>query len=248
MKNKIIMMISAALLLTSLSAFAQVDSTSKVDSIVTIKLMDDATYEKLKANLAHAQEFAANPIERKVWHGFPYKAGGPSLEKPLFSNEEITSLCGDNQYCKWNIILLETSYATFKKGQIIDYIKRVKDYKQALYTNIQKDPWGIGLGNVEREQRKVLNSFKAIQEATSDFPTTQFELIDRIKKLIKYYNGTKEQKDFIKELITAIDVDAIKSCSKYLDNVNNYSLKSFCLLDWYNNSYPFPIKELKELK
>ena len=236
MKNKIIFMISAALLLTSLSAFAEDTISSK-----TINIKNTSVNNNIKNSLQNA--YAENQA----------KESDPQ--------EEIKAICKDNKYCLENASIL--SMLGFNSEELIYELKNIQDHKQKLYDmkySISTDAeLYFGFITFEIPTLTKITEFNKMKEYIIDMPATPTSFIFILKKikntaksqeeikfvnsLIEKYAGKLFPQNF--EEIDGIDfVNFLESnepyCPKNL-NANNYGFDNLCFL-------PLPFGEVDNIQ
>lgn len=216
MKNKIIMMISAALLLTTLSAYAQIQAPNAKGQIM----------QQDSANLGKALE------QEKI----KQTANCPE--------NDTVCVCGENKYCKDYILLLQNYNTPWEK--IVKNTKNIKDFKTALYQKKYEMVNKIGTDKAIKavlvlEVWQLKNALdlekdttKAITNYLADMPVT----FDTLSSLEFITSVTAARKDTVKhpvseqKAISQLMVAFKKATLCPADlNVNNYNLDKLCVIN-----------------
>lgn len=163
-----------------------------------------------------------------------YKAQGP-IPAPVRNNvasvcpeNDFDCVCGNDKYCKTHAQLLQKVNIAW--DQIINALKDKKGQKQALYkskyvlTTPYADAQVIAL---EQKEIAKLSSFNEVKNYALDMPVKEETLKSVARKLDNYYQGTKEEKTFIKSFIKALDKS--EACPYDLD-VETFGLENFCFI------------------
>ena len=134
MKNKIIMLLSAALLLTSLSAFAEATISSQ-----TIDIKNASVNKDIKNSLQNAYD--------------------ENQAKESDDIEKIKSVCKNNQYCTTSALMMLRNGIALDK--VLSDLRNVKDHKQNLYL-VKRDSKNDSLLFTEIQQIMLISKPKKI--------------------------------------------------------------------------------------
>ena len=220
MKNKIIFLLSAALLLTSLSAFAE-----KMTSQKTTIMNNTSVNSNIKTSLQNVYE------ENKAKEASP--------------EDKIKEICKNDKYCleAGSFFLFIINDMLEKDdpndllenmlGEMLESLKGVKNYKQRLY-DIEYISSLISLRHylLDFEARKLekLTKFDEIKEYILDMPMTYHSFIKAVKKM-KETASSKKELDFVDSFM-----------NKYTGKLfpQNYEIfREEDLLELIKNSNPF---------
>ena len=240
MKNKIILLLSLAFLLTSLNAFAKKMTSQKTT------IMD----EEIKTFLQNAYE------ENKTRESTP--------------EAEIKAICKDDKYCleyaefiafpeEWKDLPYDDTFENLVEVLKNDVIKKPK---QELYNLKYKSSTNhfvlakATLIEFEASKLKKLTTFDEIKEYVLDMPLTYSSFISALKKM-KTTARSKEELDFVDSFIKKYSgklfrqdyenfkeadfVESIKSSNPFCPEsliVDNYGYDNLCILP-----FPFVIEE-----
>ena len=227
MKNKIIMLLSAALVLTSISAFAK-EITSQKTNIMNKTSVNEAVKNSLQKAYEENKAKESNP------------------------EDEIKEICKNDKYCIEYAAILPM--LGFKSDELIYELRDIKDYKQELY-NLKyslstNSELYYGFLFFDSLRIYAMTEFDQMKESIIDMPMTPVFFVGILKKmksatksekdkkfldsLLKKYTGKLFPQNFEEIDITAFS-DFIKSnapfCPKDL-NVNDYGFDSLCFLPY----------------
>lgn len=257
MRNKIMFLISAVLLLTAVSAFAQVNqefndfqkqSQASFDSFLNdaqnqfndfAGQINNAKQEQENI-IKDAQEKTARQDEEFMKN---YKEENPSTttdSEPVYYN-----ICNGDKYCKTYGDILHKSNVPLEK--IVSLIKNNTNHKVALYKlkyMYKNGALGV-LRIVEQAEIEKLSSFEQVKDYILDMPLIDYSLSFAVNRLEKYYQGTKEEKTFVKSFIKVLE--KTETCPVNLD-IENYGLNNFCTLSEVNEMRNYPAHLALELK
>ncbi len=243
------LLIPATLLLIATSAFAQVNqefddfqkqSQASFDSFlndaqnqfndfagqINAAKQDQEKAKQEQMNKEFASEMPDNMQTYKVHEPIP--APVRNNVASVCPENDFICVCGDNKYCKTHAkIMLKTK---FQWDKIVKALKDKENYRQALYKRkwMLTQPYGnIHVETVEKSEIQQLSSFEEVKDYIMGVPLLDNSLQAAAEKLAQYYQKTKEEKAFIKNLIKVLD--NIETCTYDLD-VNNYGFDNFCTL------------------
>ena len=213
MKNKIIMMLSAAFLLTTLSAYAQVNTYAAKERI---KKQDSTGF------------IQALEQERQKKEAKNHKITCPE--------NDLKCVCKEDTYCKDYVLL--SSISDIPWETIVENTKDITDYKTALYQKKYNIVHNIGTDRAKIivlvfETYKLFNTqysdFQSYLNALTDIPLMKASiitlLVDQETNLKKLSDKEKEELQNFNKMVENAPV-----CSPNL-NVKKYNIKNFCVLD-----------------
>lgn len=222
MRNKIMFLISAVLLLTAVSAFAQVNEDVLNDFNEKVnQAKQNSEEERRKANEEYAKELAKPWTEHTLQEGYTRPQYDPYTPPPPYPEDVVSNICGEDKYCLEIATIWDYTGVPFEEASI--NLKNIKDYKLFLY----KMKYSEIVFDIETDKSGLIRSVKDVEDFLMDMPTNETNLRIALNKAIKYYKNTPEERDFIISIIPVLE--NLKFCQKNLD-VNNYGLHNFCII------------------
>ena len=257
MKKYLKLIIPVAFLLITTSAFAQVnqefDNFQKQNQASFDSFLNDAqnqfndfagqinnAKQEQENIIKDAQEKTARQDEEFMNN---YKAETPSTTTD--PKQVYYELCNGDKYCKTYGDILHKSNVPLEK--IVSLIKNTTNYKVALYKlkyMYRNGALGV-LRIVEQSEIEKLSSFEQVKDYILDMPLIDYSLSFAVNRLEKYYQGTKEEKSFVKSFIKILE--KTETCPVNLD-IENYGLDNFCTLSEVNEMRNYPANLALELK
>lgn len=163
-----------------------------------------------------------------------YKAQEP-ITAPVRNNiasicpeNDFDCVCGDNKYCKTHAQLLQRFNVSW--DNIVNGLKDKDNQKKALYKDkyFATTPYAEAqVKALEQKEIAKLSSFNEVKNYVLDMPVKEDSLQNIARKLDNYYQGTKEEKAFLKSFIKVLDKS--EACPKDLD-LETFGLENFCFL------------------
>ena len=233
MKNKIIMLLSAALLLTSISAFAKEITSQKTDIM----------------NKPSVNEAVKNSLQKAYEEN---KAKGSNPE------EEIKKICKNDKYCieagtffLFVIDSIGVDGSDVLSEEVLESLKDVKNYKQSLY--LVKYTSSINslrhyLIDFEASKLEKLTEFDEIKAYILDMPMPYSSFIKALNKM-KATASSKKELDFVDSFMNKYTgklfpqnyekfkeedvLELIKSSNPFCPGnliVDNYGYDNLCIL------------------
>ena len=227
MKNRWIFLIPAALLLITTSVYAQVNSDFEQE----FNNFNSQARQNFDSFTQQAQEEfnkLSNQINDSVQRQIEQDNSAINSGNCPCQYNDFDCVCGDDEYCKTHAQLLQKFGVSWDK--IVNSLKNKENQKKALYKDkyFATTPFAEAKVNaLEREEIKQLSSFEEVKDYVLDMPIKEQSLQYVADKLDSYYQGTKEEKAFIKSLIKALDKS--EACPKDLD-LETFGLENFCFL------------------
>ncbi len=223
MKNKIMFLIFAALLFTSINTFAQVNEDVLNDFNEKVNQVKQYTEEeRRKANEEYAKELAKPWTTHTLQEGYTRPQYDPYTPPPPYPEDVVSNICGEDKYCLEIATIWDYTGVPFEEAST--KLKNIKDYKLFLY----RMKYSKIVYDIETDKSGLIRSVKDAKDFLMDMPTDETNLRMALYRAIKYYKGTQEERDFIASIIPVLE--NLKFCPKNL-KVSNYGLHNFCIID-----------------
>ena len=155
-------------------------------------------------------------------------AAGASYAQELCPKGDINCLCQGDKYCQKSAALLSGEYPW---DIVVNKLKGNKNQKQEFfYTkyHIVALQRKYKVTDIEMPEIKKISNYKELKEFLNNMPVT----VDSFKEILnlfeKFYDGSKEQRDFIDNIVYHLRIHPV--CYSKL-NIDLYSLSYFCLVD-----------------
>ena len=218
MKNKIILLVSLALLLGTINAFAQVNNQNFDNNM---NQLEQELQDRKKANEEYAKELAKPWTTHTLQEGYTRPQHDPYIPPPPYPEDVVSDICGEDKYCLEIATIWDYTGVPFEEASV--KLQNIKNYKLTLY----KMKYSEIVFDIETDKSGLIRSVKDAEDFLMDMPTNEMNLSRALNRIIKYYKGTPEERDFIMDIIPVLE--NLKFCPKNLD-VNNYGLHNFCII------------------
>ena len=182
-----------------------------------------------------------------VFTAFLLAAAGAYCAEGPCPKDDINCLCKDNELCKKSAILLRSEYPW---DIVENTLKNNKNQKQEFFyakyhiVSLQRK---YRVSDLELPEIKAISNYNELKAFLNDMPITIESFEEVLNLLKKFYNGSKEQRDFIDNIIYHLQTHPV--CYRKL-NIDLYSLSHFCLIDRDIDEFNYEtlIKKLEDIK